>query len=43
MIKTESNNDDPAALENYLPRGFGNLFVLNAYAGIKNETNPSST
>ena len=39
MIKTESNNDDPAALENYLPRGFGNLFVLNAYAGIKNETN----
>ena len=38
MIKTESNSDDPSALENYLPRGFGNLFVLNAYAGIKNET-----
>ena len=38
MIKTESNSDDPSALENYLPKGFGNLFVLNAYAGIKNET-----
>ena len=38
MIKTESNSDDPSALENYLPKGFGNLFVLNAYMGIKNET-----
>ena len=38
MIKTESNSDDPAALVNYLPRGFPNIFVLNAYAGIKNET-----
>ena len=37
MIKTESNSDDPRALEDYLPKGFGNLFVLNAYAGIKNE------
>ena len=38
MIKTESNSDDPGALENYLPKGFGNLFVLNAYMGIENET-----
>ena len=38
MIKTESNSDHPIALENYLPKGFGNLFVLNAYMGIKNET-----
>ena len=38
MIKTESNSDDLNALENYLPKGFGNLFVLNAYAAIKNET-----
>jgi len=38
MIKTESNSDHPIALENYLPKGFGNLFVLNAYMGIKNKT-----
>ena len=37
MIQTESNSDDPSALENYLPQGFGNLFVLNAFAGIKNK------
>ena len=38
MIKTATNSDDPSALANYLPKGFENLFVLNAYAGIKNET-----
>ena len=38
MIKTATNSDDPSALANYLPKGFETLFVLNAYAGIKNET-----
>jgi len=38
MIKTASSKEDPSALENYLPKEFGNLFVLNAYAGIKNKT-----
>ena len=38
MIKTTTNSDDPSALANYLPKGFETLFVLNAYAGIKNET-----
>lgn len=38
MIKTASNSDDPSVLANYLPLGFANLFVLNAYAGIKNES-----
>ena len=38
MIKTATNSDDTYALANYLPKGFETLFVLNAYAGIKNET-----
>ena len=38
MIKTGSSSEDPSEPENYLPKGFDNFFVLNAYAGIKNET-----
>ncbi|EDM25897.1 hypothetical protein LNTAR_07639 [Lentisphaera araneosa HTCC2155] len=37
MIKTASNSDDSSAVENYLPKGFDNLFVLNAYAGIEDK------
>jgi flavin-dependent dehydrogenase len=38
MIKTGSSSEDPSDPENYLPKGFDNFFVLNTYAGIKNET-----
>ena len=37
MIKTNNSSDDIAAIENYLPKGFDNVFALNGYAGIKDK------
>lgn len=37
MIKIETSSKDIKAIGNYLPKGFGNIFALNGYAGIKDQ------
>jgi len=37
MIQTNNSSDNISAIENYLPKGFENIFALNGYAGIKDK------
>ena len=38
MIQTNKSSADRHDLYNYLPNGFDNIFSLNAYAGIKDNS-----